>query len=77
MLKHYMKKNCKKQMKWGLGYKKVIKKKVINFMKKFSEKVIIISLIAGLIKKISSYKMSFYLESNSHIKKNEIRVRFV
>lgn len=46
-------------------------------MKKFSEKVIIISLIAGLIKKISSYKMSFYLESNSHIKKNEIRVRFV
>ena len=27
LLKHYMKKNCKNQMKWGLGYKKVIKKK--------------------------------------------------
>ena len=46
-------------------------------MKKFSEKVIIISLIAGLIKNISSYKMSFYLEWNSHIKKNEIRIRFM
>ena len=46
-------------------------------MEKFSEKVIIISLIAGLIKNISSYKMSFYLEWNSHIKKNEIRIRFV
>ena len=38
-----------------------------------SGKVIIIHLIAGLIKKNSLYKMSYFPEHNSHSKKEDER----
>ena len=47
-----MKKNCKKQIKKNLEYKKYLKQKVINCMS--NGKDMIICLIVGLTKKTSN-----------------------
>ena len=37
----------------------------------------LIQLIVGLIKKISLYKMSYFLEPYAHRKKNKVQIRIV
>ena len=48
-LEHYMKKNCRKQIKNNLEQKKQLKKKKTSYMS--NGKDMIINLISGLIKK--------------------------
>ena len=55
-----MNKNCKRQIKKSLELKKESKEKVINYM--LIGKSVIILLVAGLIKKILLYKMSYFPE---------------
>ena len=49
LLEHFTKKNCKKQIKKNLGYKKWLRKKVTNNM--LNGKDVIINLMVGLNKK--------------------------
>ena len=49
LLEVFMKKNCKKQVKKNLEYKKYLKEKVINYMSNGKDMIIV--LIVGLIKK--------------------------
>ena len=49
LLEHFMKKNCKRLIKYNLGLKRGLKEKVKNY--KSNGKVVIIRLIVGLIKK--------------------------
>ena len=50
LLKHFIRKDCRRLIKKNLGLKKYLKEKVMNYV--LNGKVMIIHLIAGLIKKI-------------------------
>ena len=50
LLEFFMKKNCKRQIKMNLEYKKQLKEQEISYI--LNGKAMIIHLIAGLIKKI-------------------------
>ena len=64
-----MKKNCKRQIKQSQGEKVI--KEVMNYI--LSKKSIIIHLIFGQIKKITSDKMNYFSEPNTR-NRNKIKV---
>ena len=70
LLERLMNTNCKRQIKQGLELKNYSREKVINFI--LSGKVMIIHLLAGLMKKISLYKMSYFPEPYTHSKSKTI-----
>ena len=72
LLESFTIKKLRKANKISLELKKVINRKVINYM--LNGKTMIIRLIVGLIKRISLYKMSYFPEPYTH-RKNKITVK--
>ena len=75
LLEHFTKKNHKKQIKKSLELKKQSRENVINYTS--NRKATITLLIVGLIKKISSYKMSYFFPEPYTRGNNNIKVKFV
>ena len=77
LLERFTKKNCKKQIKKNLGYKKQLRETVLNYMLNGydnSSKALIIHLIVVLTKAILLYKVSYFPEPYTH-SKNKIKVK--
>ena len=72
LLESFTIKKLRKTNKISLELKKVINRKVINYM--LNGKTMTIHLIVGLIKKISLYKMSYFPEPYTH-RKSKITVK--